>query len=821
MHPKKTAPYHDIDDLLQTGEAILLAVDQVPFEVESRGVSVRNTFCLLVPLLTESGGELRREQFRNRERVWWMLRTDIAPRDIQVGSIWSGPIERSREYGNPEKEKDHYQVRRADVRPGARQFVEVLNLKVTHPDLAELLSPEGIPWPYCPLQRVVVRGGLSVVGPFRTSYNLERQRLLLQSVTPGNPHVFSLSRQAFESEANILEFSYTANQWDSKSQMKRLELSLVHERDIGILEEKGERLDGATDAQVVNWALELMEIPKRDRQLFKEVFSRAGQLHQRIEASDFPGRMERFKRLCENRERVVDLGNEVAATVASREGFQDLVNHHIETITAERVAKAIEARREEIDKSTAEAEARLERLREKIEGLQEEYARRVAAWEEEFSERQGERIRQIEEREAALGRQEREMLERLQGLVETYHNESKAFGDRLVAQIPLLQRLGILDGGHGNPLHAAPAPTALELPAFLKEVRQRCSLDEEEFLRRFESVVAQHGFIFDREDLVNFHILVKTGLWTVLTGPSGLGKSSLPRLYAEALGASEEFLLIPVRPDWLDDRDVVGAFNALSGRYEPAACGLVERLIAAAEDERLQRGGIYIICLDEMNLARVEHYFAQFLSLLEQPPERRSLKLFAHGLTGPSDPYNAYRNLKLGGNLRLVGTVNVDETTHFFSPKVIDRAPIATFDRPDLRLGLGTEARPQLTRSLDPVHLGDFTAWIRPPDRAGEGVDLILRVDEALRRSRLGLGFRLRDRLLRYISSARSLLGEDRAIDLALLQNVLPTLRPTAVNYLSTLKELQLLLPPGRFRRTAETLKALEDDPESDFFQLL
>src|SRR5690606_19400139 len=151
----------DVSELLQTGEPVVFAVDQVPFEVESRGV--KNTFCLLVPLMTDSGLELDRSQFRNRERVWWMLRPEIPAHQIQVGTVWSGPIERSRAYGKPEKEKDHYQVRRGDIRPGARHLVEVLNINVAHPDLAELLSPEGIAWPYPPLSRVIVRGGLSVV----------------------------------------------------------------------------------------------------------------------------------------------------------------------------------------------------------------------------------------------------------------------------------------------------------------------------------------------------------------------------------------------------------------------------------------------------------------------------------------------------------------------------------------------------------------------------------------------------------------------------------------------------------------------------------
>src|SRR5262249_30094343 len=135
---------------------------------------------------------------------------------------------------------------------------------------------------------------------------------------------------------------------------------------------------------------------------------------------------------------------------------------------------------------------------------------------------------------------------------------------------------------------------------------------------------------------------------------------------------------------WLDDRDLVGAFNALAQRFEPAGAGLVEQLIAAAIDQREDREGIYLVCLDEMNLARVEHYFAQFLSVLELPAEERVLSLFAPGLVRPGDPYAPYQQLPLGENIRFVGTVNIDETTHFFSPKMLDRCQVVAFGAPNL-----------------------------------------------------------------------------------------------------------------------------------------
>ena len=65
--PEGGVRQHDVEELLQTGEPVILAVDQVPFDVESRGV--KNTFCLLVPLMSDNGTELQRDQFANRERV--------------------------------------------------------------------------------------------------------------------------------------------------------------------------------------------------------------------------------------------------------------------------------------------------------------------------------------------------------------------------------------------------------------------------------------------------------------------------------------------------------------------------------------------------------------------------------------------------------------------------------------------------------------------------------------------------------------------------------------------------------------------------------
>jgi hypothetical protein len=98
---------------------------------------------------------------------------------------------------------------------------------------------------------------------------------------------------------------------------------------------------------------------------------------------------------------------------------------------------------------------------------------------------------------------------------------------------------------------------------------------------------------------------------------------------------------------------------------------------------------------------------------------------------------------------------------------------------------------------------------------------LLLEVNETLRGSRLGLGFRQFDRMLEYVESAKAFFTEDQALDFQLMQVVFPRLRPTAPAFAETLKALRGLIVPERFPRSAEHLARLEASAEDDFFQLL
>lgn len=204
--------------------------------------------------------------------------------------------------------------------------------------------------------------------------------------------------------------------------------------------------------------------------------------------------------------------------------------------------------------------------------------------------------------------------------------------------------------------------------------------------------IKDYGLEFNLRILKAFHTSLKTAEWSplaVLAGVSGTGKSELPQLYAKFGGIN--CLNIPVQPNWDSQEAMLGYYNTVSSKFE--AQPLLQYLVQTQTEnsEKSDQHDKYecglkdqmnIVLLDEMNLAHIEQYFADFLSKLE---ERRGKKegdpqypALAVKLGG-TDSYS----LPLGRNVLWVGTMNQDETTKSLSDKVLDRGIVINFPRPD------------------------------------------------------------------------------------------------------------------------------------------
>jgi hypothetical protein len=203
---------------------------------------------------------------------------------------------------------------------------------------------------------------------------------------------------------------------------------------------------------------------------------------------------------------------------------------------------------------------------------------------------------------------------------------------------------------------------------------------EERLMDEFIQVTREQGLLYDEKDLYNFHTSMKSSNLVILAGMSGTGKSKLVQAYIKALGLfdNHQMTFVPVRPAWTDDADLIGYADTLHMVYRPGDSGLINALMSAKENKKK----LHVICFDEMNLARVEHYFSQFLSVLEnEPGPRRVLRLYNEDLENRL--YNSAQYppvIPIGDNVMFVGTVNLDESTYHFSDKVLDRANVISLN---------------------------------------------------------------------------------------------------------------------------------------------
>ena len=208
------------------------------------------------------------------------------------------------------------------------------------------------------------------------------------------------------------------------------------------------------------------------------------------------------------------------------------------------------------------------------------------------------------------------------------------------------------------------------------ESNEVAAVDEIGWLERMTLLFEGYGITFPQRILYAFHTSFKIANWstlTVLAGVSGTGKSELPRLYSAFGGFN--FITVPVQPNWDSQESMLGFFNSIDNKFD--AQPVLRFLVECTEK---YENNMAIVLLDEMNLAHVEHYFADFLSKLEtrrSSPEGSVPEIYVN-LGAGVKPYG----LPLKRNILWCGTMNQDETTKSLSDKVLDRGIVINFPRP-------------------------------------------------------------------------------------------------------------------------------------------
>lgn len=312
-------------------------------------------------------------------------------------------------------------------------------------------------------------------------------------------------------------------------------------------------------------------------------------------------------------------------------------------------------------------------------------------------------------------------------------------------------------------------PDFLRSPAVLRRAPQM----ESEALADVDADLVRHGLSYGRRAVRAFHTALKindNAQLTVLAGVSGTGKSLLPRRYAEALGI--HFLQIAVEPRWDSPQDLLGFYNYIEKKYR--ATDLARLLVqmdpyssfGQYEGDLDRSDRMAIVLLDEMNLARVEYYFSEFLSRLEvrpsladayDPDKRRGAQI-AVDIRGLERPVSLFPS----HNVLFVGTMNDDESTQALSEKVLDRGNVIQFAAPDFstterRTG-GAAPPPLAQSSRAALPFKHWQGWCRTTERlTGSGREKVEKVIKDLatimEECERPFGHRLRDAILAYVAN--------------------------------------------------------------------
>lgn len=308
------------------------------------------------------------------------------------------------------------------------------------------------------------------------------------------------------------------------------------------------------------------------------------------------------------------------------------------------------------------------------------------------------------------------------------------------------------------------------IPHFKEDLKERMKNQAKEAdLNSFINYIVTYArnshlhLSYSKEDVAAFVAGLGITRLSILQGMSGTGKTSLPKIFMEAINGNCE--IIEVESSWKDKNELLGYYNEFSEKYTPKK--FTQALYKAALNKEVPT----FIVLDEMNLSRVEYYFSDFLSLMENEEDKRVIQLvnvkLSHQKDGVIYDYKALRNgttLNVPSNVWFIGTANRDESTFVISDKVYDRAHTMNFNKRAAKVrNFGEELKPvfysyeMLKKMLDEaLTTGNFDAEDNP---------LISKVEAILAPYNISFGNRILKQIEGFVNIYVACFNDESLID--------------------------------------------------------
>jgi energy-coupling factor transporter ATP-binding protein EcfA2 len=581
--------------------------------------------------------------------------------------------------------------------------------------------------------------------------------------------------------------------------------------------------DRIPDAQLAEWYLRYREMPEVSEELIR-LFRTAPEYLAETPSTIIRQRCRRLANLFSSLEVLQAERRSAARKFLETDDGKKMLEQQL-ALEVSRRAQTLE---DDVKKRRSELAAEEKQLASQLDELKEQRQAREQTLQAE--------LHHLEEEKGRL----EDLLDKLQTQMSHGLDE---MAEKVREQVPLLAALStglrvtrpmtMVDGRVSQQSAAATLWGELQAVSPTKELED--IRDESALVDHLVADFATNHLSFTRDFVANLYVALKAGSLNLITGPPGHGKSSVIAALARALGHGQALLEVAVRRSWSDDRYLLGFYDSFHGRYDPGPTGLATRLLQAQVDWEQGGEGLYLVLLDEFNLAAPEYYFSQLLQVLPRSPlfpnssapssngadrsagkkgtssetEPRILRLYdpaGHAGGTPTGPHQ----ILLYPNVVFWGTINYDETTERLSPRLLDRTGMIFLTARDVSRSLTVaEARVQvarkgvkarqlmqgLTRSPDecPDEL-----W----DRIDPGLEVLRRQTDALG-SGMDLSPRVIDGVKRYLANSQGVLAPVKAVDFVFEQRVLPVLRGRGAKFNARMQILRDRLAKDGLDRSA------------------